>query len=95
MSFKAIFIGFVLSLGIFSTVFAQEVVDINSADAATLASIVVGIGEVKAKAIVEYRDLNGLYSSVDELLSVKGIGKASLAKIRNQLVVSSGLGNME
>lgn len=49
-------------------------VDLNSADAATLARELKGIGEVRARAIVEHRRRNGPFRSVDELALVKGIG---------------------
>ncbi|MFJ7284470.1 ComEA family DNA-binding protein [Pseudomonas sp. NPDC099000] len=63
-------------------------VDLNGADAPTLQRELSGIGEAKAKAIVAYRDSNGPFSSVDELLEVKGIGKAILDKNREKLEVN-------
>jgi competence protein ComEA len=63
-------------------------VDLNGADAATLQRELLGIGEAKAKAIVAYRDSNGAFSSVEELLEVKGIGKAILDKNRDKLEVN-------
>ncbi|MGN7739585.1 ComEA family DNA-binding protein [Pseudomonas sp. 22526] len=63
-------------------------VDINRADAATLQRELLGVGEVKAKAIVAYREANGAFSSVDELLEVKGIGKAILESNREKLKVN-------
>lgn len=63
----------------------SEKVDLNSADAATLQRELAGVGEAKAKAIVTYRDSNGPFSSVDELLEVKGIGKAILERNRDKL----------
>lgn len=63
-------------------------VDLNSADAATLARELNGIGEAKAQAIVEYRQANGAFGSVDELLEVKGIGEATLEKNRERLTVN-------
>ena len=53
------------------------VVDINKADVDTLASL-KGIGEKKAIAIVAYRELNGDFNTVDDLLNVKGIGEQTL-----------------
>ena len=47
-----------------------------------------GVGEAKAKAIVAYRETNGPFSSVDELLEVKGIGKAILDRNREKLEVN-------
>jgi len=49
-------------------------VDINSADAGTLATALNGIGEAKARAIVAYRNQHGAFSSAGELARVKGIG---------------------
>lgn len=63
-------------------------VDLNSADAETLARELNGIGEAKARAIVEYRDAKGSFTSVDELLEVKGIGTATLEKNRERLTVN-------
>ena len=63
-------------------------IDLNSADAETLARELNGIGEAKARAIVEYRQANGAFTSVDELLEVKGIGAATLEKNRERLTVN-------
>jgi competence protein ComEA len=60
-------------------------VNLNTADAATLTRELKGIGATKAKAIVDYREEHGPFSSVDELLEVKGIGSATLEKVRGQL----------
>ncbi|GAB3373879.1 ComEA family DNA-binding protein [Azotobacter armeniacus] len=60
-------------------------VDLNTADAATLERELLGIGAGKAKAIVDYRQANGPFASVDELLEVKGIGTATLEKNRDRL----------
>lgn len=63
-------------------------IDLNTADAATLEHELKGIGEVKAKAIVAYREANGPFTSVEELLEVKGIGSATLEKNRDKLTVN-------
>lgn len=54
--------------------------DLNAASEWELQNI-NGIGEVTAHAIVEYREEHGGFSSVDELLNVSGIGRATLKKI--------------
>lgn len=66
----------------------ENKVDLNNADAATLQRELAGVGEAKAKAIVAYRDSNGPFSSIDELLEVKGIGKAILDKNRGRVVAN-------
>jgi competence protein ComEA len=53
---------------------ATRVVNINTADAATLARELVGVGESRAAAIVAYRNQNGPFRSVEELTLVRGIG---------------------
>ncbi|GFM79554.1 competence protein ComEA [Pseudomonas cichorii] len=62
-------------------------VNINKADADTLQKELVGIGKNKASAIVAYREANGEFASVEELIEVKGIGKALLDKNRDKLAV--------
>lgn len=63
-------------------------VNLNAADAETLRRDLFGIGAAKAKAIVAYRESNGPFTAVDELLEVKGIGKALLEKNRDRLVIN-------
>lgn len=49
-------------------------VNVNTADAETLAAELTGIGPALARAIVEDRDRNGLYSKPEDLTRVSGIG---------------------
>jgi competence protein ComEA len=53
-------------------------VDINKADAATIAKELQGIGLSRAQAIVDYRSKNGAYKSAEDLRKVKGIGAKTL-----------------
>lgn len=62
----------------------QSVVDVNSATVEELIAL-PGIGPVTARRIVEYRDQHGSFSSADQLLEVKGIGEATLGKIRGMV----------
>ena len=62
-------------------------INLNTADEATLQRELSGVGAVKAKAIVAYREANGDFTSADELLEVKGIGKAIFEKNRNKVAV--------
>ena len=59
----------------------KELVDINTATIEELQSL-SGIGETYALRIVEYREANGKFNSVEELVHVKGIGKRTLDKIK-------------
>jgi competence protein ComEA len=61
-------------------------VNINSADEATLTSV-KGIGKTRAKAIIEYREKNGPFKSVDDLTKIKGIKNKSLQSFRSQLTI--------
>lgn len=63
-------------------------VNVNTADVETLQAGLIGIGKVKAQAIVDHRTANGPFASVDELLEVKGIGAATLEKNRDRLSVN-------
>jgi competence protein ComEA len=47
-----------------------------------------GVGLKKAKAIVAYRKANGPFASIDDLASVKGIGKKTIAKNKGNLQIS-------
>jgi competence protein ComEA len=58
------------------------VVDINSADAATLEAL-PGVGPVLAARIVAHRDSAGHFASPDDLLAVRGIGPSTLARFRH------------
>ena len=60
-------------------------VDINSADAKTLAAELRGVGPKTAQRIVQYRQQNGPFKSADDLAKVKGIGKKTLEKNRTKI----------
>ena len=60
-------------------------VNINTADAATIARELDGIGPSKAQAIVEFRQQNGPFKSVEDLLKVKGIGARMLEQNRSSI----------
>lgn len=46
-----------------------------------------GVGESKAKAIIEYRETNGNFNSIEDLLNVSGIGESLLAKIKENITL--------
>ncbi len=68
--------------------FAAEQVNINTADATTIASNLKGIGDAKAKAIVDYRKANGAFKSADDLVLVKGIGEKTVSANRSLIKIS-------
>lgn len=76
---------------VFLTLFSMSVyagsVNINQADAATIASEVRGIGPKTAKAIVAYRKKHGAFKKIEDLANIKGIGMKKLARIRSSIVV--------
>lgn len=80
-----------LLLGLLMMVFASSVpaaqVNINTADAATLAKELQGVGLKRAQAIVEYRQKHGPFKSADELALVKGIGPAAIDKNRDRILI--------
>ena len=62
-------------------------VNINKADAATIAEVLNGVGLTKAEAIVAYRKANGKFKSAEELTAVKGIGESTIAKNKAKIVL--------
>jgi competence protein ComEA len=62
-------------------------VAINSATVEQLQAL-PGIGPAIAQRIVDYRTANGVFASKEDLLKVKGIGTATLAKIRDLVVLN-------
>lgn len=62
----------------------EQKVSLNSATIDELMQL-PGIGEVKAKAIIVYREENGGFKSIEELLEVNGIGESTFNKIKDQL----------
>jgi len=86
---------FSLVFSLFFMVQAAQLVDINTADAATMAEGINGIGPSKAEAIVEYRTKNGRFISVNDLVNVQGIGEKTLDRIRQFVSVSpNGVSNV-
>jgi competence protein ComEA len=67
---------------------ASNPVNINTASAEELAESLKGVGMSKAELIVQYRETNGVFTHVDELVNVKGIGISTVDKNRGQILLS-------
>lgn len=61
-------------------------VDINHADISELCTI-TGIGEGRAKAIVAYREKQGSFTSVEQIMNVEGIKQGTFDKIKDQICI--------
>ena len=69
---------------------AEGQVNVNTADAETIAKALNGVGLAKAQAIVEFREANGRFNDANELTRVKGIGEATVRRNEGRIVVSEG-----
>lgn len=74
---------------LFNPAIASEPVDINTASAQELALNLNGIGSSKAAAIIAYREENGGFRHIDDLVNVKGIGLTTIEKNRELILVSA------
>jgi len=82
---KQIVLAVALFLGLSTAAIAAEPVDVNTATAEQLAEALDGVGEAKAEAIIAYREENGPFKHVDELINVRGIGMATVDKNRDMI----------
>jgi len=78
----------VLFFSLFALAATAQTIDINTATAEELATL-NGVGATKAAAIVKYREMNGPFSSVNDLVKVKGIGDKTLEKNHSKLTVGT------
>ncbi|OTE95262.1 competence protein ComEA [Crenothrix sp. D3] len=62
-------------------------VDINTADARTIADSLSGIGLKKAEAIVAYRSKNGAFKTIGDLTQVSGIGDKTVEKNKADILI--------
>ncbi len=65
----------------------MQVVNINTADAEELSSVLQGVGRTRAEAIVQYREMYGPFESIEELMDVSGVGEATLARNREAITL--------
>lgn len=85
---KSLCLVFMLSFTHFT--YSATPLDVNSATAEQLAAVMVGVGQKKAAAIIQYREENGAFNVLDELIFVKGIGPSLLKKNRDYLSIGPG-----
>ena len=64
----------------------DEFININSATKEQLLTL-DGIGEAKAQAIIEYRNKNGAFETIEDIKNVSGIGEAAFEKIKDSITV--------
>ncbi len=61
-------------------------ININTADEAQLTTL-TGIGATRAQAIIAYREENGLFAAIEDIMNVQGIKEGTFAKIKDEIVV--------
>lgn len=83
--FLAILIGLISPLVLFA-----GPVDINTADAETIAKELDGVGPARARAIVEYRNTYGKFRSAEEITNVNGIGQHVLSVNAGNILAEQG-----
>jgi competence protein ComEA len=65
---------------------ASMPVNLNTADVAQLETL-PGIGKVTAERIIEYRERNGGFKKIEDLMNVRGVGEQSFLKLRALVTV--------
>jgi len=80
---KLLFLFALFSANVFATP-----VNINTADVQTIANSLNGIGEKKAQAIIEYREKNGNFETIESLTEVAGIGEKTVEKNREDILLT-------
>lgn len=61
-------------------------VNINTADESQLTTL-TGIGSTRAQAIIAYREANGPFAAIEEIMNVQGIKEGTFTKIKDEIVV--------
>jgi len=87
--------GFMLLLTLFVTPFllgvqTQQKVDLNQADQKSLETL-PGIGSTTAQRILEYREENGRFKRIEELMNVWGIGEKKFEKLKEKITVTAAV----
>lgn len=71
-----------------ATTVSTGVVNLNSATVAEIASL-PGIGPKTADLVVQYRQKNGPFKKIEEIMNVRGVGEKSFLKIKDRLTVAA------
>jgi competence protein ComEA len=67
---------------------STEIINLNTATAAQIATL-PGVGPKTADLIVQYRQKNGPYKKVEEIMNVRGVGEKSFLKLKSRLTVGA------
>lgn len=84
---KGLILSVVLVSGFAFAADLPATVNINTADAKTLATMLSGVGEVRAQEIVKWRETNGVFTSIEQLSQVKGVGSRVIEKNRSRIAL--------
>lgn len=87
---KLVAVALALAVALPGLLLAATPVNINQADAATIAKSLDGIGQSRAEAIVAWRETHGPFKKADDLKHVKGIGKATIERNRSAIQLGTG-----
>ena len=77
----------IFSVWFLGVAWAAEPVNVNTATAEEISESLKGIGLSKARLIVDYREANGSFLHVDELVNVKGIGVKTIDNNRGMILL--------
>ena len=72
--------------GVATQVHQDNRININTADEAQLTTL-TGIGATRAQAIIAYREENGPFAAIEDIMNVQGIKEGTFAKIKDEIVV--------
>jgi competence protein ComEA len=72
---------------LFTAAWASEPVNVNTASAEEISEALKGIGLSKARLIIDYRETNGTFLHIDELVNVKGIGIKTVDRNRGMIIL--------